>query len=95
MYQTILKYLNFLNCLGISGNARDFPKCLGISKISANACDINNTFKTFIPSQEAFGLSVEDMSKMMTSELLDGCVDDLSVKAGFIGEIGCCYPMNG
>ncbi len=48
-----------------------------------------------IPFQEAFGLSVEDMSKMMTSELLDGCVDDPSVKAGFIGEIGCCYPMNG
>jgi hypothetical protein len=45
--------------------------------------------------QEAFGLSVEDMSDMMTSELLNGCVDDPSVKAGFIGEIGCCYPMNG
>jgi hypothetical protein len=41
------------------------------------------------------GLSVESMAKMMTSELMDGCLDDPTVKAGFIGEIGCCFPING
>ena len=41
------------------------------------------------------GLSSESMAKMMTSELLDGCLDDPTVKAGFIGEIGCSYPLNG
>ena len=45
--------------------------------------------------QDILGLSVESMAQTMTSELLEGCVDDKSVKAGFVGEIGCCYPMNG
>jgi len=49
----------------------------------------------FFQFQDILGLSVELMAQAMTSELLDGCQDDKSVKAGFVGEIGCCYPMNG
>ena len=40
-------------------------------------------------------LSTEEMAKMMTAELLDGCLDDPTVKAGFVGEIGCSYPICG
>ncbi len=54
-----------------------------------------NTLIFFFQFQDILGLSVELMAQAMTSELLDGCQDDKSVKAGFVGEIGCCYPMNG
>ena len=39
--------------------------------------------------------TTEDMAKHMISELTIGCVDDASVKCGFIGEIGISNPLTG
>jgi hypothetical protein len=60
-----------------------------------NVSSVNEHINFFFQFQDILGLSVELMAQAMTSELLDGCQDDKSVKAGFVGEIGCCYPMNG
>ena len=37
---------------------------------------------------------IEAMSDLMMSELNEGCFDDRSVQCGFIGEIGCSWPLH-
>ncbi|XP_054288040.1 phosphotriesterase-related protein [Macrosteles quadrilineatus] len=38
-------------------------------------------------------LSVEAMSEVMLQELTEGCVEDTTVKCGFIGEVGSSWPI--
>ena len=40
-------------------------------------------------------LSTEDLFKHMESELLEGTIEDPSVKCGLVGEIGITFPMHG
>ncbi|XP_050733673.1 phosphotriesterase-related protein-like isoform X1 [Eriocheir sinensis] len=44
--------------------------------------------------KETLGLSVEDMANTITHELTTGCKDAPHIKCGFIGEIGCSFPLN-
>jgi len=39
-------------------------------------------------------LTVETMTQHIVSELNDGAFDCPDVKCGFIGEVGCCHPLN-
>ena len=39
--------------------------------------------------------STESIAQVIRSEMVDGCVDDDSIKCGLIGEIGCSYPLHG
>ena len=36
---------------------------------------------------------MEDMTKYMVKELTEGCNDDPTIQCGFIGEVGCSYPL--
>ncbi len=45
--------------------------------------------------KDTLSLTSEAMAAMMTTELTVGCLDDASVKAGIVGEIGCTYPLHG
>ena len=50
------------------------------------------------PSQNSFfanSVTLETMVKHMTDEINFGSFDCPDVKCGFIGEIGCCYPLYG
>ena len=50
------------------------------------------------PSQNSFfanSVTLETMAKHMTDEINFGSFDCPDVKCGFIGEIGCCYPLYG
>ena len=38
---------------------------------------------------------IEKMSKFCTDEILLGCHDDLTIKCGFIGEVGVANKMTG
>lgn len=40
-------------------------------------------------------LGVEDMAKVMTQELTQGCLESSSVRCGFIGEVGSSWPITG
>lgn len=37
----------------------------------------------------------EQIYNTMLKDLTNGCVEDISVKAGFIGEVGSCWPIHG
>lgn len=45
--------------------------------------------------KETLDLSVEDMANTIAHELTTGCKDAPHIKCGFIGEIGCSFPLNG
>ncbi|XP_011301738.1 phosphotriesterase-related protein [Fopius arisanus] len=40
-------------------------------------------------------LTEEQMHDVMLTELTEGCIEDASLKAGFIGEVGSSWPMTG
>lgn len=48
-------------------------------------------------SQQApmYSQSIESLSNLMRSEIVDGCADAPEVKCGVIGEIGCSWPLHG
>ena len=46
-------------------------------------------------TQETLSLTSEKMADVMTKELREGCIDDPSIKCGFIGEVGCSFPLHG
>lgn len=45
--------------------------------------------------KETLGISVEQMVDVMSRELTIGCEDAPDVKCGFIGEVGCSWPLYG
>ncbi|XP_049953158.1 phosphotriesterase-related protein [Schistocerca serialis cubense] len=44
--------------------------------------------------QSTLQMSIEDLANVMHSELTEGCFEDKSVRCGFIGEVGCSWPLH-
>lgn len=45
--------------------------------------------------KEALNLNQEQIYTVMAQDLNDGCQDYPEIKAGYIGEIGCTWPLHG
>ncbi|CAH1404470.1 unnamed protein product [Nezara viridula] len=45
-------------------------------------------------SPETLKMPLEEMVKLMTTELTEGCIDDPGVKCGVIGEVGSSWPIH-
>ena len=68
---------------------------------------LTSIFKLFFPFQfsgfyvaptqkeSTLNSSVEKLTEHIVSELNNGAFDCPEVKCGFIGEIGCCDPLDG
>jgi predicted metal-dependent phosphotriesterase family hydrolase len=48
-----------------------------------------------VQNASTLNISKEEMYNLMYKELEEGCVECLDVKAGFIGEIGSTWPIEG
>ena len=75
--------------------ALDWSNCLIIFKHTFFSFQFLGFYVAPTQKESTLNSSVEKLTEHIVSELNNGAFDCPEVKCGFIGEIGCCDPLDG
>ena len=71
------------------------PWHLGITSLIIFSFKFSGFYVAPTQKESTLNSSVEKLTEHIVSELNNGAFDCPEVKCGFIGEIGCCDPLDG
>jgi len=58
-------------------------------------CNLAGHYLASMQKSSTLSMTKEEMYNLMYKELKEGCVECAEVKAGFIGEVGSTWPIEG
>ncbi|XP_014288348.1 phosphotriesterase-related protein [Halyomorpha halys] len=77
------------------GLGRDLQLMKSISKATGvNIIAGTGHYLSEVQTPETLKMPLEEMVKLMTTELTEGCIDDPEVKCGIIGEVASSWPID-